>query len=209
MNNENTNTSGWDAITEVFDKLYPDQKEPKHYGTLISYELGGNDPLDGISIYDGGDFWHFVSYGFSDLYGEGNKDNNGGFSKYGIELTYKLSKKGLKEEEAEIKNVCGIMQWLARSTFQSGRPFLPNEWIYTGQKEGMDVNKTSKITGFITILDPLAKEIDTINGKVQFVQLVGMTDSELLKRKNKEITNEELYAKLSSDITDYTRESMF
>ncbi|MCM1256839.1 MAG: suppressor of fused domain protein [Roseburia sp.] len=59
---------GWDAITAEFERIYPDQKKPKHYGTLIGWALGGNDPLDGISIYDGGDYWHFVSYGMTELY---------------------------------------------------------------------------------------------------------------------------------------------
>ena len=47
---------GWDAITARFEQLYPGQTDPKHYGTLIKYSLGGKDPIDGISIYDGGDF---------------------------------------------------------------------------------------------------------------------------------------------------------
>ena len=46
---------GWDAITAEFERIYPDQTNPKHYGTLIKWALGGKDPLDGISIYDGGD----------------------------------------------------------------------------------------------------------------------------------------------------------
>ena len=61
-------TIGWDAITQESERVYPGQDNPKHYGTLISWRLGGNDPLDGISIYDGGDYWHFVTYGLSELY---------------------------------------------------------------------------------------------------------------------------------------------
>jgi len=48
--------------------MYPDQPDPLHYGTLISWRLGGEDLLDGISIYDGGDFRHSLAYGFSELY---------------------------------------------------------------------------------------------------------------------------------------------
>ena len=65
---ENVYAPGWDAITEVCDRLYPDQKDPKHYGTLVSWQLGGNDPLQGISVYDAGSYWHFVTYGLSELY---------------------------------------------------------------------------------------------------------------------------------------------
>ena len=59
---------GWDAITATFEEIYPGQTEPKHYAALIKWRFGGNDPLDGISIYDGGDYWHFVTYGLSEIY---------------------------------------------------------------------------------------------------------------------------------------------
>lgn len=32
---------GWDAITKEFERIYPDQTNPKHYGTLIKWSLGG------------------------------------------------------------------------------------------------------------------------------------------------------------------------
>ena len=30
--NEEINAPGWDAITELCDEVYPNQKNPKHYG---------------------------------------------------------------------------------------------------------------------------------------------------------------------------------
>ena len=59
---------GWQAIEEEFLRVYPGQDNPKHYGTIIKWMLGGNDPLDGISIYDGGNYWHFVSFGQTEIY---------------------------------------------------------------------------------------------------------------------------------------------
>ena len=53
---------GWDAIINEFEKLYPDQLEPRHYGTLISWRLGGKDPLEGISVYETEDYWHFIEW---------------------------------------------------------------------------------------------------------------------------------------------------
>ncbi|MFO0942904.1 MAG: hypothetical protein U0930_19370 [Pirellulales bacterium] len=43
-------TPGWDAISDGLTEIYGDQ-EPSHWGTLISYRLGGPDPLDGDSAY--------------------------------------------------------------------------------------------------------------------------------------------------------------
>ncbi len=61
---------GWDAITEEVERIYPEQKDPKHYGTAFKWRVRGKDPLDGINIYDGGDYWRFVTYGLSELYGK-------------------------------------------------------------------------------------------------------------------------------------------
>ena len=204
---EEINTDGWDAITETFNKLYPDQKNPLHYAAMIKWRFGGNDPLDGISIYDGGDYWHFVSYGLSEL--DEKVSENAEYSGYGMEFTLKLKKDNYADEEAELKGICGILQTIARATFSSGEIFRPYEYLYTGQTEGMDVNKKSNITGFITIPDEKAGIIDTVNGKVEFIQFIGVTDNELKAIQNKETTVKELYEKLNSDVTNYSRKSVF
>ena len=204
--NDKINASGWDAITEACENIYPTQKNPKHYGTLINWTFGGNDPLEGISIYDGGSFWHFVTYGLSELY-EKQSDNRE-VSGYGMEFTFKLKKNNYEDEEAEIKGICGILQSIARITFTRGELFKPYEYLYTGQTQGIDTKSQSNITGFITIPDNEIKSIDTPNGKVRFVEFIGVTDNELSAIINKEINVKELYDKLGSDITSYNRESV-
>lgn len=198
-------TVGWDAITDEFERAYPGQTNPKHYGTIIKWIFGGNDPLDGISVYDGGDFWHFVSYGLTEIYDKETDDKD--ISGYGYELTLKLKKDNYEDEEAELKNICGILQMIARLTFTKGEVFLPNEFIYTGQKEGIDARQISKLTGFITVTDPTVNAIDTPNGRVEFLELVGMTDAEL-KTLSTVGSVMDIYEKLGSDITDYHRESI-
>ena len=96
--------AGWEAIEKEFLRVYPGQNNPKHYGTIIKWVLGGKDPLDGISIYDGGSFWHFVSFGQTELYEKETETPD--ISGYGYELTFKLKKD--EDEEAEIRNICGI-----------------------------------------------------------------------------------------------------
>ncbi len=203
---EEISGQGWDAITSECERVYPHQKEPKHYGTLISWALGGNDPLDGISIYDGGDYWHFVTYGLSELY-EKETDNQD-ISGYGMEFTFKLKKDKYDDEELEIKCICGILQSIARITFTQGEIFNSYEYLYTGQTQGIDSKMKSNITGFITIPDTDMKSINTPNGKVDFVEFIGVTNAELIALKNKEITVKELYEKLRTDITNYNRQSV-
>jgi hypothetical protein len=196
---------GWDAITARFDELYPGQTDPKHYGTLIRWQLGGNDPIDGISIYDGGDFWHFVTYGFTELYDKESDDNE--YSGFGFELTLKLRKlPGI--DESEIKCICGVLQSLARYVFESHKCIAPYEYIYTGQQTGIDAKSASKLTGFLTLPD-VAGTLDTPNGKVEFVCVVGMTDRELRSVVDKEHTTKEVLALYGSDLTDYSRTDLF
>ena len=204
--NNNVNVNGWDAITNLCDKMYPNQKNPKHYGTLISWELGGNDPLKGISIYDGGDYWHFITYGLSELYEK--KSDVKDVSGYGMEFTFKLKKDNYENEENEIKCICGILQSIARITFTKGEKFNSYEYLYTGQTEGIDYNRKSNITGFITVPDDKFQEINTQNGKVNFVEFIGVTDNELKAIQKKQITVKELYKKIGSDVTSYNRNSV-
>lgn len=206
---EEFNNDGWKAIEDAFLKVYPGQESPKHYGVLIPWRLGGPDPLQGMSAYDGGDCWHCVTFGLSELWEKESEDKE--YSGYGMEFTLRL-KKGCYDadnEENELRCVFGIFQAMAKMTFNSGELFLPWEWIYTGQKQGMDYHQLSKLTGFITLPDTKVGAIDTPNGKVEFVEFVGCTDAELLQIKDNGLKPEELYKKIGSDITDYHRNSVF
>ncbi len=199
---------GWNAIEEAFLKVYPGQDKPKHWGVLIPWRLGGNDPLQGMSAYDGGDYWHCVTFGLSELWEKESEDKE--YSGYGMEFTLRL-KKGCynaEDEENELRCVFRNFQAIARMTFTNGELFLPWEWLYTGQKQGMDFRQVSKLTGFITLPDTKISAIDTPNGKVEFVEFVGAADAELVRIQNKELDVKELYEKLGSDITDYDRESI-
>lgn len=198
---------GWKAIEGAFAAVYPGQTDPKHYAVTIPWSLGGNDPLDGISIYDGGDNWHFVTFGLSELYEKETDDPE--YSGYGMEFTLRLAKSCCEDTEKELRSVCGTLQTIARLTFKSGELFLPYEYIYTGQKTGLDYRQLSQLTGFITVPDTKAAGINTPNGRVDFVEFVGASNAELIKLKDKELTVEEFYEKLGSDITDYRRKSIY
>lgn len=195
-------TAGWDSITKAFEKQYPGQ-EPLHYGTLISWRLGGDNPLDGISVYDGGGFYHFVTLGFSELYEK--EAENKEWSGYGFELTVKLKKAPGMEDE--LGCMAGILQAVARYVFQEGAAIGPYEYIYTGQREGMDSKGQSKLTGFITAPDEMG-DLDTPNGRLEFVQLVGATDHELVAVQQKQYTVKQLLERLGHTLTDYSRDDI-
>lgn len=202
---ENEEALGWKAIENEFLRIYKNQTNPKHYGTLIKWCFGGNDPLDGISIYEGKDYWHFVSFGLTELYKK--ESENMDVSGFGYELTFKLKKTNYQNQEAEFTNVCSILQSIARLVFNNGEVFLPDEYIYTGQTQGIDAYQKSNLTGFILIKDTTVETINTPYGKVNFLEVIGMTDAELKSLSTKESV-QNMYKKLSSDITDYNRESI-
>ena len=193
---------GWDAIEEEFLKIYPGQNRPKHYGVTIPWTCGGSDPLDGISIYDGGSFWHFVTFGLTELYAK--ESDNEEFSGYGYEMTFKLKKS--ENDEQEIADLCKMFQRIARNTFNKNEIFHPYERLYVS-KDGIDSKLTSKLVGFICINDPSVNSLNTVNGKVAFIEFIGATEDELNSLTTKDEIKE-FYKKLGTDITDLKRDSI-
>ncbi len=175
MSDEDVQTGGWDAITAACDAIYPDQ-EPRHYGTLIKYMLGGPDPIDGISVYTNDDpvpHWHYVTYGFSELYEKESDDPEE--SGYGFELTLRLARKPGEEEPPVF--VANFLQNLARYVFDSGNVFEAGEHIdFNGP---IAAGTDTAITAGCFAADPELGEIDTPNGHLRFVQVVGITADEL------------------------------
>ena len=54
----------WDSIVRRYQEVYP-SKEPFHYGTIKRWREGGSAPLDGNSVYDAGEFWHYLLLGWA------------------------------------------------------------------------------------------------------------------------------------------------
>ncbi len=169
------NNAGWDAIDQAMEKIYGDQ-EPKHFGTLISYQLGGNDPLEGISVYDAKEpveHWHYVTYGFSELFEKELEDME--YSGYGFELTFRLEK---ENNETEPPNwPLNLLQNLARYVFNSGNFFRNGD--YMDANGPISLESDTELTALAFIYDSELPEIETPNGKVEFIQLVGVTADEL------------------------------
>lgn len=165
---------GWDAIDAALEPIYKDQ-EPLHFGTMISYQLGGPDPLQGISVYSRSnpDHWHFVTYGFTELYEKESDDKE--VSGYGFELTFRLTR--VKTEKEPPQWTLSFLQNLARYVFQTGNAFgighhIPlNGPICLGSK--------TPIWAVVFGRDPELGELMSANGKAEFLQIVGTTMDEL------------------------------
>lgn len=203
---EEVNTTGWDAIEEEMTKLYG-QQEPKHYGNAIPYMLGGQDPLDGLSAYKAESpfpHWHIVTFGFSELYEK--ESENPDYSGYGFELTFRAAR-GQNEEEPPAWAL-NLLQNMGRYVFNSGNIFASGD--YLDANGPICLGADTQLTALAFIPDQELETLHTPNGRVEFLQMVGITEDELeaMKTWNTRGLLEAGKAELPGYITDLSRNSI-
>ena len=117
---EEPRSLGWDAIDNALRPIYGDT-EPLHWGTIVSWEMGGPDPIRGISAYrryEPEPHLHYVTFGFSELYEK--ESDNPAVSGWGFELTFRLA----QDPQTDPPNwVLSFLQNLGRYVFETGRVF--------------------------------------------------------------------------------------
>jgi hypothetical protein len=163
---------GWAAIDSALGRLYPDV-EPQHLGTLLKWSLGGPDPLDGISIYERADHWHFVSYGMSELYTkESQYEEESG---WGFEFTFRVARAA--EDTDPPVWAANFLQNLARYVFASGNPFAVGHHMDLNGPISLSTPDTA-IRAVTFAEDPELEPVDTSHGKLVFLQIIGLTLAE-------------------------------
>ena len=173
-------TQGWDALDQALEKVYGDQK-PAHFGTVIKFRLGGEDPLDGISVFrsnEGQPHWHYVTYGFSDLYGDLDDSLDVEPEKpsgYGFEITFRLARSADEQEPPSWP--LNFLQNIARYVFRTGNVFAPGHWMTANGPIAAGTSTLLTEMGFIE--DPQLPPIHTPFGDLMFLQLVALTTDEL------------------------------
>lgn len=203
---EEVQTSGWDAIEGALTKLYGEQ-EPKHYGTAISYMLGGPDPLDGLSAYKvetPTPHWHIVTFGFSELYEKELKNTE--YSGYGFELSFRIACS--KEEEEPPAWALNLLQNMGRYVFNSGNIFAAGD--YLDANGPICLGADTALTALAFIHEAELETLYTSNGSVEFLQMVGITEDELeaMQVWNTIGVLEAGKAEIPSFITDLSRQSI-
>jgi len=206
---ENEGTPGWDALNAALAALYPGQ-EPKHYGTALPYTLGGNDPLDGISVYWADaprPHWHYVTYGFSELYDKQSEDT--AESGYGFELTFRLAAApGEGPDAAPPVWPMSLLQNLARYVFSSGNVFEAGHHLDANGPIALDTDTVLRHLALVE--DPQLAARETPNGRVRFLQVVGVSDDEMaaVRRWSTQGVLEALAPAMPLWITDIRRSSL-
>ena len=165
---------GWNAINEALYPVYGGT-EPMHWGTLVSWRLGGPDPIHGISAYRNNrlrNHLHFITYGFSELWEKEGDDPK--ISGFGFELTFRLA---CGPDEKPPVWPLNFLQNLGRYVFSTGRSFGAGHSMSLNGPIALD--QATRIGAITFAIDPELPAIDTPNGHVTFLQIVGLTEDEL------------------------------
>lgn len=172
---DETYAPGWQVIDDAFEALYPGQ-QPEHFGTLLPSRaaLGGNEYLDGFSVYSSPKgYKHLVTYGMTVLYGD-EEAFGGKWNGWGYEMTIKLKEK----DTSNCMWAIDMLSNLARYTYKTGRFFQPNQFI-RGNGSSLHIGSDSLITALLLVNDTEAEPQMSVYGKTEFIQLVGITEAEL------------------------------
>jgi hypothetical protein len=194
---------GWDAVDQATTKIYGDQ-EPQHYAPDVYYSQGGEQPLDGISIYNDekNKCYHYVTYGFSELYEKESDDTD--ISGYGFELTFRL--KYEKVSPTYPVWPVNLLQNIAKVTFSRGMVFDEFQTLSSGP---IRVDPPTHITGILFVPDKSLGELKTENGAFKFLQIFGLTTAEYNQIVEKTLDRREMMSGLQKtnplSITDVER----
>jgi suppressor of fused-like protein len=166
---------GWAAIDEAMQGLYGDV-EPLHFAAALPMAIGGNDPLHGVSAYrstfGGRACWHFVTYGYSELFEKESDDPE--ISGFGFEMTVRVIDPEAQNEPP--RWVVSLLQNLARYVFRTGNVFHPG---HTTTLNGpIALGRETELVAAAFVEDPELLPMETPFGAVGFVQLVGLTADE-------------------------------
>lgn len=183
---------GLEALLKTCETIYPDQKNPLQVTTILKYWLGGREPLDYISMFSNAGnaernikpHWHYISYGLSDLHGDGRVHQVDSTaveprSGMGFELTFRLVKTKEEIEKNEMRPPtwpANLLQDLAKYVFTTGNRLGAGDNIPWGK--GLN-GKRSRIQNMLIAEDPEVPRTKTAFGYVDFFQIVGATAEEL------------------------------
>lgn len=210
-----THRFGKDAIENEVKRIHPLWENARYYTPKIAWESGGTEPLEQISIHKEEDYFHFITYGLTELYNKESKDQTK--SGFGMELTFKLKTGEYKDQAVERReqfNIIKLLQNFAKYIIQENSIVKPYEDTYlvkgssSRKNIGIDIAGTSNIVALITVPDKDLQSLDTPYGRVDFIALIGITKKELQALRNGKITEKQLYEKIGTDVTSYHRKSV-
>ena len=160
----------WGYIEKRYDEIYLG-KSKLNYGTIRKRKEGGAF-LDGFNVYDLGEFWHYISFGMSEIYEK--ESENRDVSGWGYEYSFKL-KKG--NEDKAPQWVITPLQKLARYVYNQCLPFDEAHFIPFGSAIIPDLNEN--LNSFIFSFDPIIGVIDTPTGSLKMLEIYCISQKDI------------------------------
>ncbi len=167
-------STGRDALLASFHALYKGRK-PKQYDNPNPRSRGGEDPLDSICVWQRAEptpHWHYVTMGFSELHAK--QSANPAISGFGFELSFRLASEPGASEPPLWPML--LMQSLARYVFTSRNAFHHGHHVNINGPISLGSPTHLCALGFA--FDQEMPAIQTANGHVAFLQIIGMTMDE-------------------------------
>ena len=161
---------GRDAIDAALERLYPDTLELRIAGTA---RAAGHAPsIVELAIYPSRQcrpHWHYVSYGLSEV--DKKRTGDPYVSGFGIELTFRLLR---GHESSAPRWPLAMLSALADHVMESGGRYAP------GQVKRLPeaIPELGAMHSALFVGDPELTAIDTINGRLSFLQVALLTASE-------------------------------
>ena len=182
--------------------------KPFSWGVRQTWAEGGEDPLEKVRAYacdDEAPHWHYVTSGLADPDKIDAAPGAGATSSgLGYELTLRLSR-AADETEAPVWPVHALQElgWgilKARMKLGAGH-YLRRRTVITGG------DPPTELQGYYLVADPQLPAIASSSGDIAFLELVGITEDELLQCEAGEpdALEAELIARSPLGITDIAR----
>lgn len=158
---------GWDALLSALDAAHPGVEE-------LQYD-GGAQPDQGVyavGAFGRNRYWHLVTYGLSELFGKAS--DNPEVSGWGFELSLRIPRE--QDEEEPAGWAVRLLLGLGNAVFQTGQSYGPGH--RTDLREAIDGGQ-SRLTAVCMVPDPQLKPLDGPFGRVEWLEVVGITGDEL------------------------------
>lgn len=212
-NVSSSSAPGWDSITAACDRTYPRQPDPAHHAPVVRWALGGNDPLEGISIYRAQrpvPHWHYVGYGLTDLFTDDPLPApDEAVSGFGFELTFRLADPAVTDPTTSAPSwPMNLLQNLARYVVTTGNALDRGHHLDARSRIVPDSN--TALTAYVFGIDPGLGEIVAPRGRVTFLLVEGVTAGELsaMQRWNSDAVVALIRRQHPGGVTDLGRRSI-
>lgn len=165
---------GWDAIeASIAERLAP-ASEPFHWSSGF---LPDQDGLQGISAYALQDVWFFVTFGLIELFIKVSDEPS--VSGWGFELTMRTPRAVQEEKPPQWPVV--LLSRLGEFVYSRSQPFDEGHRLDPGGP--ITGTPGTRLTALAFTADAQLPAVETPHGRVEFLQVVGITDEELQRMK--------------------------